>query len=105
MIRIHGKRVLAVLAFLMAIYVFFQLELIRSTRSSFSDIVREQPDVENHVRQTPLREHEFQLINSFDKPAYAIKTLNGLMPTLQNRERLSVFTLRKKCLTRTLLGL
>ena len=56
MIRIHGKRVLAVLAFLMAIYVFFQLGLIRSTRSSFSDIVREQPDVENHVRQTPLRE-------------------------------------------------
>ncbi|XP_066019068.1 uncharacterized protein [Pocillopora verrucosa] len=56
MIRIHGKRVLAVLAFLMAIYVFFQLGLIRSTRSSFSDIVREQLDVENDVRQTPLRE-------------------------------------------------
>ena len=42
MIRIQGKRVLTVLAFVMAICVSFQLGLIWSTRSSFSDIVREQ---------------------------------------------------------------
>ena len=45
MIRIQGKRVLTVLAFVMAICVSFQLGLIWSTRSSFSDIVREQLDV------------------------------------------------------------
>ena len=56
MIRIHGKRVLTVLAFVMAICVSFQLGLIWSTRSSFSDIVREQLDVENHVQPTQLRE-------------------------------------------------
>ena len=56
MIRIQGKRVLTVLAFVMAICVSFQLGLIWSTRSSFSDIVREQLDVENHVQPTQLRE-------------------------------------------------
>ena len=44
MIRIHGKRVLTVLAFVMAIFVSFQLGLIWNTRSSFFDIVREQLD-------------------------------------------------------------
>ena len=56
MIRIQGKRVLTVLAFVMAICVSFQLGLIWSTRSSFSDIVREQLDVENHVKRIQLRE-------------------------------------------------
>ena len=56
MIRISGKRVLTVLAFVMAICVSFQLRLIWSTLSSFSDIVREQLDVENHVKRIQLRE-------------------------------------------------
>ena len=56
MIRIHGKRVLTVLAFVMAICVSFQLGLIWSTRSSFFDIVREQLDVESHMQRLQLRE-------------------------------------------------
>ena len=56
MIRIQGKRVLTVLAFVMAICVSFQLGLIWSTRSSFSDIVREQLDVESHMQRLQLRE-------------------------------------------------
>ena len=56
MIRIHGKRILTVLAFVMAICVSFQLGLIWSTRSSFFDIVREQLDVESHVQRLQFRE-------------------------------------------------
>ena len=56
MIRIPEKRVLTVLAFVMAICVSFQLRLIWSTLSSFSDIVRKQLDVENHVKRIQLRE-------------------------------------------------
>ena len=59
MIRIHGKRVLTVLAFVMAIFVSFQLGLIWSTRSSFFDIIREQLDVESHVQRLQLRELKF----------------------------------------------
>ena len=56
MIRIHGKRILTVLAFVMVICVSFQLGLIWSTRSSFFDIVREQLDVESHVQRLQFRE-------------------------------------------------
>ena len=43
------KRVLTVLAFVIAICVSFQLRLIWSTLSSFSEIVRAELDVENHL--------------------------------------------------------
>ena len=50
------KRVLTVLAFVIAICVSFQLRLIWSTLSSFSEIVRAELDVENHVKRIQLRE-------------------------------------------------
>ena len=50
------KRVLTVLAFVIAICVSFKLRLIWSTLSSFSEIVRAELDVENHVKRIQLRE-------------------------------------------------
>ena len=49
------KRVLTVLAFVIAICVSFQLRLIWSTLSSFSEIVRAELDVENHEADTITR--------------------------------------------------
>ncbi|XP_022787639.1 lactosylceramide 1,3-N-acetyl-beta-D-glucosaminyltransferase-like, partial [Stylophora pistillata] len=74
MILKRGKNILKALAFLVAVYVSFQLRLKWSTRSSFSDIANEEVDVAEYMQWTQLQEPKINQLNSTTESSSSFTT-------------------------------